>query len=242
MLDAAGGLERFNQIEGLEIVADVTGALWTMKGHQSRSLMTVYMDTKQPRVVIYNLGAQLDDPHLRWIWTPEYLSVERPDGTVVLSRKDPAQRMKEQSITTQWDDLDLLYFRGYASWNYFMTPFYFTWPGFSTREVEKYKDNDETWRVLEVTYPADFPTHHRVQKFFYDDKYQMRRLDYSVDVIPGSGEIAHMVYDQKKIDGIFFPTLRRALQIVDGQPSGSSRVLLNFHKISVKGAEVKASL
>jgi hypothetical protein len=242
VLDAAGGLDRFNKIQSIEAVADLSGSFWAKKGYPNRTLCTGYVDTKQPRIVLHNIGAHLDEPHLRWIWTPKYLSVERPDGAVVLSRKDPFKHFEGHVIDTPWDDLDLLYFRGYALWNYIMTPFYFTWPGFSTRELEPHKENGQTWRVLKVTYPEDLPTHCQVQKFYYDERFILRRLDYTVDVITDSGHVAHYVYDDRKVDGIVFPTLRRALNIVNDHPSGWSTVLINFHKITVRRADPRSSL
>ncbi|EXJ70163.1 uncharacterized protein A1O5_06231 [Cladophialophora psammophila CBS 110553] len=243
VLDAAGGVDHFEQVEWIEVVANVSGAFWSKKGYPKRRLMTGYVDTKRPRVVFYNFGAHLDEPHLRWIWTPKHLSVERANGTVVLSRSDPSKHFEGHVLSTPWDDLDLLYFSGYAVWNYMVTPFCFAWPGMSTRELGEHTEGGgETWRVLEVTYPEDFATHCRVQKFYYDHQDRMRRLDYTVDVIQGSGTVAHYVYDEKTVDGIVFPTLRRALNVVDGRPTGWSMVLINFHKIAVKGPEVRPNL
>ncbi|OQV03182.1 hypothetical protein CLAIMM_08260 [Cladophialophora immunda] len=243
VLNAAGGADRFEQIEWVEIVADVSGSFWAKKGYPNRRLMTGYVDVKRPRVIFYNFGARLDGPHLRWIWTPQHLSVERPNGSVVLSRSDPSRHFEGHVVATPWDDLDLLYFNGYAVWNYIVTPFYFAWPGISTRELEGHSEGGETWRVLEVTHPADFATHCRVQKFYFDPRYRLRRLDYTVDVVPGSGTVAHYVFDPRKVDGIVFPTLRRALSVVDGHPTGWSAVLINFHKITVKkGPEARPSL
>ncbi|KAJ9604609.1 hypothetical protein H2200_010723 [Cladophialophora chaetospira] len=241
VLEAAGGLERFNQVEWIQVVNDVDGLFWAIKGYPGRQTVSAYVDTKQPRVIFYNLGGRLDDPHLRWIWTPKYLSIERPDGSVVLSREDPFKHFEGHTLHTPWDDLDLLYFRGYAMWNYLMTPFYFTWPGIRTKEVEEHTENGQTWRVLEVTYPDDFATHCRVQRFYYDERYQLRRLDYASEVIQGS-PVAHYVYDEKKVDGIMFPMLRRALNMKNGVGVGRSMVLINFHKISLKGPQVRSNL
>ena len=127
-----------------------------------------------------------------------------------------------------------LYFSGYALWNYFMTPHYLLWPGFETRELDSHTEAGQTWRVLEVIYPDDFPTHCKVQKYYFDDKYRLRRLDYSVDIIKG-GRAAHYLFDDTEVDGLVFPMLRRALSLVEGQqPTGPSLVLLNFQSIVVR--------
>ena len=122
-----------------------------------------------------------------------------------------------------------------------MTPFYFIWPGIKTNEIKEHTENGQTWRVLEVTYPDDFATHCRVQQFYYDEQYRLRRLDYVAEVIQGS-PVAHYVYDEKKVDGISFPMLRRALTLKEGVGVGPSMILINFHKISVQGLEARSNL
>ena len=214
----------------------MSGLLWSIKGHTGRSTLSGYVSTKSPIAVYHNLGARLDEPHLKWVWTPNRVSVERADGAVLQSRDHPREKLLENaSLKAPWDDLDLLYFRGYALWNYLMAPFYFTWPGFSTREVESHKEAGQTWRVLEVTYPDGFSTHCKVQKYYYDNQYHLRRLDYVADVL-NAGVAAHYCYDEEKIDGVLFPMLRRAIGIRDGQAalSAPSTVLLNFHRIVVR--------
>ena len=112
-----------------------------------------------------------------------------------------------------------------------MAPFFFTWPGFETREVENQLKGDVEgkWRVLEVTFPEELHTHCRVQKFYVDDSYVVRRMDYSAEVT-GSLPTAHMLFDHRKVDGLLFPMLRRAVRNPDGLTAGGpSAVLLDFY-------------
>ena len=194
------------------------------------------VSTKSPRAVYHSLGAQLDEPHLKWVWTPDRVSVERADGAILQSRDHHRQKLlTNASLEAPWDDLDLLYFRGYALWNYLMAPFYFTWPGFSTREVESHREAGQTLRVLEVTYPDGFPAHCKVQKYYYDNQYHLRRLDYAADVL-NAGLAVHYCFDEEMIDGLLFPMLRRAIGAPGGQAalSAPSAVLLNYHRIVVR--------
>jgi hypothetical protein len=82
--------------------------------------------------------------------------------------------------------MHLLYFCRYALWNYITAPFLFSEPSFKTRELEDHTENGETWRVLEVTFPDNIHTHNKVQKFLFDDKFMLRRLDYQPDVLGGA--------------------------------------------------------
>lgn len=50
-------------------------------------------------------------------------------------RVDPRAACAAVPREAPWDDLHLLYFTGYAMWNYLCTPFFFTWPGFAVEEI-----------------------------------------------------------------------------------------------------------
>ena len=230
-IDAQGGLEQFEKIRGFETVVVSTGTFFALKGYPRRKVTgTVF--TKDLKVIFSEFYGRNTDPTLRWIWTPHRVWTERPDGIVVNFRDNPKASFKGLTRESHWDDFHMLYFGGYALWNYMNTPFHFTWPGIHTRELEDEKDGDQVWRVLEVTYPENFPTHGRVQKLLFDREYRLRRLDYSTEVgtvIP----VNHYLYDHRKVDGILLPFLRRAIRPpearVDGGPSA---VLLDF--VSIK--------
>ena len=236
VLEAAGGLKAFEQVRSIETTVDVSGLLWPTRGCAERTEVEGFVDTKSSRTVYHHLGGHLDEPNLRWTWTPDRVWIERADGTVLQSRDCPRNNLLQKaSSESDWDDLDLLYFRGYAIFNYLLAPYYFTWPGFTTRELESHIEGAETWRVLEVTYPNRFPGHGKVQTYYYDDQYQLRRLDYAAEVV-GGAPAAHYVFDEKRVDGFSFPTLRRAVRKHKGKalPSLRSLVLLNFHRIVVR--------
>src|SRR3984893_6264155 len=49
--------------------------------------------------------------------------------------------------STPWNDLQYLYFIGYAFWNYFTTPFLLASEGVVCEEVEPWEENHQKWRV-----------------------------------------------------------------------------------------------
>ena len=108
-----------------------------------------------------------------------------------------------------WNDLDLLYFLGYALWNYAATPFVFLWNGFECRENTPLRErNGPTLRALHVMYPPGFPTHCREQKFYFDDAGLLRRIDYSADVFGEWARAVHECDSHRMFDGLVFPTHR----------------------------------
>jgi hypothetical protein len=139
------------------------------------------------------------DPDDRWIYTPSRTWIERHDGSIIAEREKPREAFADHTRMTPWDELHLTYFVGYAMWNYLATPFCFTMPGFVTRELDSHTENGQIWRVLEVTFPDSVPTHCKVQKFYYDDNFMLRRMDYTADVVKGAA--SHYCWDHKEFGG-----------------------------------------
>ena len=118
--------------------------------------------------------------------------------------------------------------------NYALAPFLFTWPGFQICELDKHEEAGETWRVLEVIHPDNFPTHSSTQRFYFDKGYRIRRLDYETKDITNGGSVSHYCFDHERIDGMIFPMLRRAITAADGfMGARKSLVLLNLTRVKV---------
>jgi hypothetical protein len=94
----------------------------------------VTVDAHKPRSIFQRLGNSHPDD--RWIYTPSRRWIERRDGSIITGREKPREAFADHVRKTPWDDLHLTYFLGYAMWNYLSTPFCFTMPGFTTRELD----------------------------------------------------------------------------------------------------------
>ncbi len=109
----------------------------------------------------------------------------------------------------RWDDLDVLYFLGYALWNYAVTPYLFLWQGFETREGGVWQEPDGArWRRLHVTYPTSVPTHSREQTLYFDERGWLQRLDYTAEIFGQLARAAHYCSSHQVFDGLVFPTHR----------------------------------
>lgn len=234
VIAAHGGLERWRKITSIDVTWNFSGFLLALKGFPRHYQPTCTIDVKNTKTVIQGLGeGDRDD---RWIYTPHRVWIERRDGRLLKSRDKPRESFKGQKREDKWDDLQLLYFIGYAMHNYLTCPFKFVELGFVTREVEphveKNGDEEQTWRVLEVTFPIEeYPSHNRTQMFYFDEAFMLRRVDYAPDVLFGNA--AHYVFDAKDFDGIKVPTYRRVVMRVPGQPSTrEAPVLRGLAKLS----------
>jgi len=229
-VEAHGGLEKWDSVRSIDVLFNFSGGLLELKGFPGHLRPTVSVDTSTPRSVFQRLGGNPDD---RWIFTSDRVWIERRDGLIVEDRSEPRAAFAGHQRSTPWDRLHLTYFIGYAIWNYLSAPFLFTRPGFTTQELEEHIENGETWRVLEVTYPDNFPAHTKVQKIYFDQSFILKRLDYTTDVV--GGVATHYCYDPKTVDGIVIPTLRRVVRRTPEGPLISERTsfLLDYADVVV---------
>jgi hypothetical protein len=126
------------------------------------------------------------------------------------------------------------YFIGYAIWNYLTAPFIFARDGFTVCELDGITENGEDLRVLEVHYPPDIPAHTAVQKYYFDKTGLLKRLDYTTDVL--GGVAAHYTFDQKNVDGLIIPQLRRVVRRDDDGPHvfGPTSFVLDYTSVEIE--------
>jgi hypothetical protein len=135
--------------------------------------------------------------------------IESESGDTIAERANPRPEFGRLRRNLWWDDLDLLYFAGYALWNYLSTPFLFQRQGFELDEVEPWREDGEEWRRLRVIFPDDVPTHSKEQEFYFDESGRLKRLDYTAEVFGGWAKAAHYCHDHKDFSGLLIPTRRR---------------------------------
>jgi hypothetical protein len=206
VVEAHGGLSRWRQKRTVQATIVTGGELWGMKGvpqDPEPREMTVELHEERASVRPYGGADQ------RTSFTPDRIAIEKMDGTVVAERTNPRASFAGHTMTTPWDSLDRAYFNGYALWTYLTSPFLMTMPGFEVVEIEPWQEADEVWRGLRATFPAGIASHSTLQDFYFGDDNLLRRHDYFVDVAGGFAG-AHYVYDTVVVDGITFPTKRRA--------------------------------
>lgn len=131
--------------------------------------------------------------------------LERPDGTVVERRPDARSWFPFRHPLVYWDTLDLTYFLGYASWNYF------AFPALLLR-----KDIEWTEAApgeLRARFPEHLPTHHAEKNRFVFDAESglLDRYDYVPEVVapPPIPYAANVVLERGDANGIPYEAKRR---------------------------------
>ncbi len=150
-------------------------------------------------------------------FTGDEVRIRDAEGSVVMQRKQPRTAFGSLRRTFWWDDLDFLYFAGYATWNYLITPFIFLRPGFSFEYLGERRAGEGVFTCLRVMFPPGVPSHCRVQTFYFDRDLLLRRLDYTAEVVGGWAHAAHFCHDYRNFAGLMVPTRRHVYPTIRGR-------------------------
>jgi hypothetical protein len=206
VLDAHGGLDRWRSYNKVEATIVSGGGFFGLKGvlqDADPRRMTVWLREERSSVTPYGAADQ------RTMFTPDRIAIEKLDGTVVAERRMPRDSFAGHQMHTPWDPLHRAYFNGEALWTYLTTPFAFAMDGVRVEETAPWQEGKETWRVLRVYFPGSIETHCQVQDFFFDERFELRRHDYSVN-IAGGFPAAQLMLEYTEAGGIRLPSKRRA--------------------------------
>ncbi|WP_233833769.1 hypothetical protein [Paraburkholderia sp. ZP32-5] len=207
-IEAHGGLERWAQIRQISAAFTASGLGFKQRGPNGEAVaalpMRVIVDAREQKT-IFEPFAAVDQ---RGVYRPRRTAIESFDGKLVEALDDPRESLKQLASGSAWSTPQVLYFLGYSLWMYLTLPYSFLHDGMQCEEIEPLAQGDETWRALQVTYPASYPSHSTQQIHYFDDNGLMRRQDYTVDVRQNLGA-AHYIDGHRNIDGLVFPTRRR---------------------------------
>lgn len=205
VLDSHCGLHNWSKVLGASLRLSVGGPFWQARG---------WPEISREQIVTF-------DAHRRHMTLTPFVGTATTaifdgddtgakvlikDATQVLEeREDPPAAFPPFTETTRWDALSLAYFTGAALWNSFVEPFAFTFAGVGTEEIEPWREGEETWRRLRVTFPSQYPNLNSEQVFYYDSHLLQRRVDYAPDMLGGI-PLAHYTFDPQTYEGMVFYT------------------------------------
>lgn len=229
-IEAHGGMDYWNSLEALDAEISAGGFLFTAKQRPVLRRVRMRALTTEPMFTFYDFPKP--GQTAEFIGNDEVRILDS-GGAVVAQRKNP--RAAFRSIRRQffWDDLDFIYFAGYATWNYLTAPFILARKGFLIEKLEPLQGALGQFTRLHVTFPSDIPTHSREQIFYFDDQRLLRRLDYTAEVVGGWAHAAHLCEEYRTFGRLKAPTRRWALPLLFGHnpPPGPKLVELQLHMI-----------
>ncbi len=74
--------------------------------------------------------------------------------------------------------------------------------GFTFEELPPLSTSTGPWSGIRATFPAELPTHSRIQDFYFDVQHRLRRLDYTAEVVGSWARAAHMCEEYREFDGL----------------------------------------
>jgi hypothetical protein len=198
-LRAYGGADVWRTSDTVEAEITLSGLLFVLKRRVTPPRVHITTDIKRPQATIRPIDRHGNTGTLDGF----SVRLTSPGGQVIGERADARRRGETQHIWTAWDTLDLMYFLGYAFWNYFSLPYQLTRDDVEWREVQD--------GVLEARYPPDLPVHSRVQRFYFDRNGLLVRNDYRPDFVARRGVVwaANMVLRHETWREIPYPSVRR---------------------------------
>jgi hypothetical protein len=206
VLEAHGGLARWNRFSTARAQIVTGGGLWALKGlTQDPAPRQETVSLREEFASVTHFG----QPNWRTNFRPERVAIETLDGEVVRERENPRASFYGHTMNTPWDPLHRAYFNGYALWTYLTTPFFMALPGFEVREIDPITEGEEVWRGLKARFPSQYASHSPEQNFYFGSDFLLRRHDYQVDVA-GSFPTAQYVDQMVEAQGLKMPGRRRA--------------------------------
>lgn len=204
VIAAHGGMDRWRRIKKLHVRVACGGA--ALSARFQRSAYRRYraeVDTRMPRVRFSPFKGH------HGVFTPERVWIETDHGDVLHERRNPRRFFPSWRRHVFWDRLDVLYFGGYAMWNYLCMPFVWLSDSIELAEGAPWQEGGETWRTLKASFPRGWPTHCPEQIFYINAQGLIRRHDYTARVIGLYARAAHYSERHREFDGLVFPTRRR---------------------------------
>ena len=230
VIEAHGGLHRWQQHSALSVELSVGGLLWGMKEQAG------VLDNTKVTVGIGNEWAShhpFGQDNRRSRFAPDVVTIEGQSGGCLERLDNPRGSFANHKLETPWSEPQLAYFAGYAMWTYLNLPFLALRSDVTVEDLPLWQENGEEWTPFRLTFPDTIATHSRVQTIYAGSDGLLRRHDYAVE-IAGDSPGAHYIDRYTDVDGISFPTKRRVYAVDDkNQPIRTimtvSIDLSNFH-------------
>jgi hypothetical protein len=228
VIQAHGGAQRWQSLAAVEAIISARGFLFTAKRRPILNRVRVRAFTHEPRFIFYDFPRAGQTGELNG---EGEVSITGPDDQRVSDRLLPRAAFRSLRRQFYWDDLDFIYFGGYATWNYLVTPFLFLREGFDFTLLEPLRGIDCPFR-LQASFPDALPSHCKKQIFHFDRNYLLRRLDYTAEVVGRWAHAAHLCENYQDFDGIKIPTIRRVRPLFIGSRPlpGPTLVAIDIHE------------
>ena len=204
---AHGGVANWQRAQRIDATLSTGGTAFSMRGQNGKVVARrIEVYPRQFKTVIY------DFPSAGSVGTWERDSVSivpAAGGGQPQAREQARAHFESFGTGMAWDDLDLLYFVGYAIWNYLSFPFLLLDERLRVRESAV-----DGQPMLEVLFPPGYPTHSQQQFFMLNADGSLRRHDYVAEVFGSWASAAHFCDEAETVNGLRLYTRRHVVPAV----------------------------
>ena len=120
VLAAHGGTQRWQSLQRLEAQVSAWGLLFRAKRRPLLNHQRLRVSTREPLVWFDDYPKPGLTGELQGVAA---VRIRDAAGAIVEQRSEPRAYFRSLRRQLSWDDLDFLYFAGYAIWNYLTAPF-----------------------------------------------------------------------------------------------------------------------
>jgi hypothetical protein len=224
VLEAHGGLKRWQEFKTVSAHLQQAGALWALKGKAGvLDDVTVTADL----VKQWASHAPFGGLDRKSAFTTTRIAIENQDGAVLEELVNPRASFAGHKLETPWTDLQLAFFAGCAMWTYLNVPFVLARPDIYSEDLSAWEENGQTWQRLRVRFPEGLEVFSKQQTFYFNKENLLARMDYDVE-IAGGAEGAHYVSEFTEVSGIAFPTKRRIYPRLPDNHAASEPVIISI--------------
>jgi hypothetical protein len=202
VIDASGGMARWNSLNRFTLHLSVGGTLFSNAGHAGEFKDVTAEGSPRTQSVRFTgiTGGEYSGS-----FQPDAVTIESPDGTVLRTWRNPSLAFPEASPPALTDELHLVFFCGVTIWNYLTNPFLLAHEDVVVEELPPWQEGTETWRRLRAQFPSHIITLAPEQIFYFDENALQRRTDHDLFGM----KVAHSSWAHDNFGGIVVPTLRR---------------------------------
>ncbi|MCK1289734.1 hypothetical protein [Bradyrhizobium sp. 30] len=203
VIDASGGMARWNSLSRFTLHLSVAGTLFSSTGHASEFKdVTAEGSTRTQSVRFTGITGGEHSGSFQ----PDAITIESLEGEILRTWRNPSLAFTEAGSPALAGELHLVFFCGVAIWNYLTNPFLLAHPDVLVEELPPWQENNESWRRLRAQFPPSLITLAPGQIFYFDENALQRRTDHDLFGM----KVAHYSWAHDSFGGIVVPTLRRA--------------------------------
>lgn len=205
VVEMHGGWERWARVHRIRAQLSLGGFIFS--SHRQPAAfreLEVIVSPRAPSVLLRGFGGE----GYAGRWTPRRAQLINPDGALIADRLNPRSSFTQFKKNFAWDALDVVYFTGYSLWNYLSFPFQLDTPDVKLTEFRA--PDASSLDKLTAQFDHRLPTHSIQQTYHFNERRQLVRHDYTVDVIGALARVSNVGLTNEAVAGLRFYTRHEA--------------------------------